>query len=96
VQVRKARPAAISPGPVGSRPSKEPTVGIHVYGGNIGTISRPSYDPATGAIRWFASGWDRPTVDGSQPRALGADVAFAAGATDASRPASIAELDRQP
>jgi predicted metal-dependent enzyme (double-stranded beta helix superfamily) len=36
----------------------EPTVGIHVYGGNIGTISRRSYDPATGAVEWFVSGWD--------------------------------------
>jgi 3-mercaptopropionate dioxygenase len=36
----------------------EPTVGIHVYGGNIGTIRRRSYDPATGEARWFVSGWD--------------------------------------
>jgi predicted metal-dependent enzyme (double-stranded beta helix superfamily) len=38
----------------------EPTIGIHVYGGNIGTISRKSYDPATGAVDWFTSGWDSP------------------------------------
>jgi predicted metal-dependent enzyme (double-stranded beta helix superfamily) len=38
----------------------EPTVGIHVYGGNIGTISRRSYDPATGSVEWFTSGWDSP------------------------------------
>jgi 3-mercaptopropionate dioxygenase len=38
----------------------EPTVGLHVYGGNIGTLSRRSYDPATGAVEWFASGWDDP------------------------------------
>lgn len=37
----------------------EPTVGIHVYGGNIGTIQRPSYDPDTGAVEWFTSGWDQ-------------------------------------
>lgn len=36
----------------------EPTVGIHVYGGNIGTIRRRSYDPATGEADWFVSGWD--------------------------------------
>lgn len=36
----------------------EPTVGIHVYGGNIGTIRRRSYDPATGEAEWFVSGWD--------------------------------------
>jgi predicted metal-dependent enzyme (double-stranded beta helix superfamily) len=38
----------------------EPTVGIHVYGGDIGTIRRRSYDPATGEARWFVSGWDSP------------------------------------
>jgi predicted metal-dependent enzyme (double-stranded beta helix superfamily) len=38
----------------------EPTVGIHVYGGNIGTIRRRSYDPATGEGSWFVSGWDSP------------------------------------
>jgi len=44
----------------------EPTIGIHVYGGNIGTLNRPSYDPVTGAVRWFVSGWDDPAVDGSR------------------------------
>ncbi|KAB2345180.1 cysteine dioxygenase family protein [Actinomadura rudentiformis] len=48
-----------------------PTVGIHVYGGNIATIRRRSYDPATGASRWFVSGWDSPVVDGDRPRASG-------------------------
>jgi len=38
----------------------EPTVGIHVYGGNIGAIRRRSYDPATGDASWFVSGWDSP------------------------------------
>jgi 3-mercaptopropionate dioxygenase len=41
----------------------EPTVGIHVYGGNIGTIRRRSYDPATGEACWFVSGWDSPEDD---------------------------------
>lgn len=36
----------------------EPTIGIHVYGGNIGTIGRWSYDPATGEACRFVSGWD--------------------------------------
>lgn len=39
---------------------EEPTVGIHVYGGDIGVLERPSYDPDTGAVRWFVSGWDHP------------------------------------
>ncbi|MGH3318344.1 MAG: hypothetical protein ACRDO0_19540 [Nocardioidaceae bacterium] len=38
---------------------REPTVGIHVYGGNIGTIRRWSYDTATGEAHSFVSGWDR-------------------------------------
>jgi 3-mercaptopropionate dioxygenase len=38
----------------------EPTIGIHVYGGNIGTIRRRSYDPGTGEAHWFVSGWDSP------------------------------------
>lgn len=38
----------------------EPTVGIHIYGANIGTIERCLYDPVTGAVRRFVSGWDTP------------------------------------
>ncbi|MFS8100759.1 hypothetical protein LFM09_26880 [Lentzea alba] len=37
-----------------------PTVGIHVYGGNIGTIERRRYEPETGAVQWFVSGWNEP------------------------------------
>lgn len=40
-----------------------PTVGIHVYGDNIGTMERRLYDPATGSVQWFVSGWDTPTAD---------------------------------
>jgi predicted metal-dependent enzyme (double-stranded beta helix superfamily) len=35
----------------------EPVVGIHVYGADIGTLPRRSYDPETGAVRWFTSTW---------------------------------------
>jgi predicted metal-dependent enzyme (double-stranded beta helix superfamily) len=41
-----------------------PTVGIHIYGANIGTIERRLYDPASGAVRTFVSGWDTPAADG--------------------------------
>jgi predicted metal-dependent enzyme (double-stranded beta helix superfamily) len=44
----------------------EPTVGIHVYGGDIGTIRRRTYDPATGETHWFVSGWDSPARGTSQ------------------------------
>lgn len=34
-----------------------PVVGIHVYGADIGTLQRRSYDPGTGAVHWFVSSW---------------------------------------
>jgi predicted metal-dependent enzyme (double-stranded beta helix superfamily) len=34
-----------------------PVVGIHVYGADIGTLPRRSYDPETGAVSWFISRW---------------------------------------
>jgi len=35
----------------------QPVVGIHVYGADIGTLPRRSYDPGTGAVHWFVSSW---------------------------------------
>lgn len=35
----------------------QPVVGIHVYGADIGTLPRRSYEPATGAVHWFTSTW---------------------------------------
>ncbi|CAM3501429.1 cysteine dioxygenase family protein [Nocardioides dubius] len=35
----------------------EPVIGIHVYGSDIGTLPRRSYDPETGAVHWFTSRW---------------------------------------
>jgi predicted metal-dependent enzyme (double-stranded beta helix superfamily) len=35
-----------------------PCVGIHVYGTDLGTLSRRAYDPATGEVRWFISQWE--------------------------------------
>lgn len=32
-------------------------VSIHLYGGNIGTLTRSTFDPATGAARPFVSGY---------------------------------------
>jgi predicted metal-dependent enzyme (double-stranded beta helix superfamily) len=39
-----------------------PVVGIHVYGADIGTLPRRSYDPDTGAVHWFTSTWATPTA----------------------------------
>lgn len=35
----------------------EPVVGIHIYGADIGTLERRSYDPQTGQVSWFVSRW---------------------------------------
>jgi 3-mercaptopropionate dioxygenase len=40
----------------------EPCVGIHVYGADIGTLSRRNYDPASGAVNWFVSTWRLPAT----------------------------------
>ena len=45
----------------------KPTIGIHVYGGNIATIRRRSYDIATGEAQWFTSGWDTPEAVAHDP-----------------------------
>jgi len=37
--------------------SDDPTIGIHVYGADIGTIERRRYDPETGDVQWFVGGW---------------------------------------
>lgn len=37
----------------------EPVVGIHVYGADIGTLPRRSYDPESGGVHWFTSAWAR-------------------------------------
>lgn len=39
---------------------EQPVVGIHVYGADIGTLPRRSYDPDTGAVHWFTSRWAEP------------------------------------
>jgi 3-mercaptopropionate dioxygenase len=35
-----------------------PTVGIHIYGANIGTTERTRYNPKTGETEKFTSGWN--------------------------------------
>ncbi|MBK1786634.1 cysteine dioxygenase family protein [Prauserella cavernicola] len=37
--------------------SDVPCVGIHVYGADIGTLPRRSYEPETGRQSWFVSTW---------------------------------------
>ena len=39
-----------------------PVVGIHVYGADIGTLPRRSYQPDTGEVSWFTSTWTTPAA----------------------------------
>ncbi len=39
-----------------------PSVSIHVYGANIGAVRRHVFDPATGAVKDFVSGYSVATV----------------------------------
>lgn len=42
--------------------SDRASISIHVYGANIGAVSRHVYDPATGAPKEFISGYSNATV----------------------------------
>lgn len=42
--------------------SDVPCVGVHVYGADIGTLPRRSYDPETGRQAWFTSHWEPPAT----------------------------------
>jgi predicted metal-dependent enzyme (double-stranded beta helix superfamily) len=39
-----------------------PSISIHLYGGNIGTVRRHGFDPATGAASEFVSGYSAATL----------------------------------
>jgi len=41
-----------------------PTISIHIYGGDIGSQRRHSYDANTGTMREFVSGYDLVTAEG--------------------------------
>jgi len=38
------------------------SISVHIYGGNIGAVSRHVYDPATGQAKPFVSGYSSPSV----------------------------------
>jgi 3-mercaptopropionate dioxygenase len=39
-----------------------PSISIHLYGGNIGTVRRHCFDPSTGAVCEFVSGYSGDDV----------------------------------
>jgi predicted metal-dependent enzyme (double-stranded beta helix superfamily) len=47
---------------VGNAMADQASISIHVYGGNIGTVRRHAYDPASGAKRKFVSGYSAGVV----------------------------------
>jgi len=42
--------------------SDQPSISIHVYGANIGAVSRHIYEPETGMTKPFVSGYSSPTL----------------------------------
>lgn len=42
--------------------TNQTSISIHVYGGNIGKIQRSVFDPATGAEKFFVSGYDNTVI----------------------------------
>ncbi|MGH8818014.1 MAG: cysteine dioxygenase, partial [Achromobacter pestifer] len=38
------------------------SISVHLYGGNIGAVSRHVYDPATGQPKPFVSGYSSPSL----------------------------------
>lgn len=40
----------------------KPSISIHVYGGNIGAVKRHVYDPQTGSVKNFVSGYSSPQI----------------------------------
>ena len=47
---------------VATRLPDRPSISIHLYGGNIGTVRRHGFDPATGAASEFISGYSAPML----------------------------------
>ena len=44
--------------------SQVPTVGLHIYGADIGKVRRRAYDAGTGEVTYFVSEWVEPRADG--------------------------------
>ncbi|WP_448044216.1 cysteine dioxygenase [Bradyrhizobium liaoningense] len=67
VRLPKGTVAAVSPEigdihAISNGLSDGPSISIHVYGGNIGTIRRSVFDAQTGAAREFISGYSNEAV----------------------------------
>lgn len=49
----------------------QPSISIHLYGGNIGAVSRHVFDPASGAPKTFISGYSSPLIPNVWDRSAG-------------------------
>lgn len=49
----------------------KPSISIHLYGGNIGAVSRHVFDPATGQPKTFISGYSSPLMPNVWDRSAG-------------------------
>jgi 3-mercaptopropionate dioxygenase len=66
-QLRPGQVAAVSPDlgdihVVANALPDRPSISIHLYGGNIGTVQRHSFDPVTGEMVSFVSGYSAQAV----------------------------------
>jgi predicted metal-dependent enzyme (double-stranded beta helix superfamily) len=61
-QIERVSPAIGDIHQVANASDTGPSVSIHVYGGNIGRISRHVYDENTGAVRTFISRYSNDTL----------------------------------
>lgn len=61
-QVEAVSPAIGDIHEVANAFADRPSISIHVYGANIGAVLRHVYDPATGAMKDFVSGYSAPDI----------------------------------
>ncbi|CUJ37832.1 Predicted metal-dependent enzyme of the double-stranded beta helix superfamily [Achromobacter xylosoxidans] len=55
------------------------SISVHMYGGNIGAVSRHVYDPATGQAKPFVSGYSAASVPNLWDRSAAVRAALPAG-----------------
>jgi len=59
--------------------SDRPSISIHIYGANIGAVSRHVFDAASGEVKPFVSGYSNTTVPNLWDRSAEVRAAIAAG-----------------
>ncbi|HPK32825.1 MAG TPA: cysteine dioxygenase, partial [Ottowia sp.] len=58
----------------------QPSISIHVYGGNIGAVARHVYELGTGMVKPFVSGYSSPQAPNLWDRSAQMRASLAGGA----------------